>query len=161
VPGPTAFARVCPLVMGVRCWRRVVRRGVRVSRPNHQVTQAGPGDTRFPQQARLKRSGDFRSLSAQTATSTDSCFAVFARRNGRESARLGLAISKRYARRAIDRSRLKRVVRESFRQHRHYLQGSDLLVVSHRYAVTLPNGRLSSSLVAHWKRVRERLCVTC
>jgi len=155
------FARVCPPVVGVRCWRRVVRRGVPVSRPDRRATRAGPADARFPQQAHLKRSGDFRSLLAQPATSTDSCFAVFARRSGRKPARLGLAISKRYARRAVDRSRLKRIVRESFRQQRHRLQGIDLVVLCRRHATTLPNGRLFSSLAAHWKRVRERLCVTC
>jgi len=134
---------------------------VRVSRPDRRATRAGLTDARFPQQARLKRSGDFRSLFAQPAISTDSCFKIFARPNGRESARLGLAISKRYARRAVDRSRLKRIVRESFRQQRHCLPGVDLVVLSRRRAVTLPNGRLFSSLAAHWKRVRERLCVTC
>ncbi|WP_256091673.1 ribonuclease P protein component [Candidatus Thiosymbion oneisti] len=139
---------------------------MRVSQPDHQGPQRSPPqkspiDTCFPHQARLRRSGDFRSLFAQPVTSTDSCFAVFAQRNGRKPGRLGLAISKRYARRAVDRSRMKRIVRESFRQHRHSLQGIDLAVLCRPHAVTLPNSRLFSSLAAHWKRVRERLCVVC
>lgn len=74
---------------------------------------------------------------------------------------MGLAASRKYARRAIDRNRIKRVVRESFRRHRHCLCGVDLVVLCRRRTVTLPNDRLFSSLAVHWKRIREQLCVVC
>ncbi|MCG6863215.1 MAG: ribonuclease P protein component [Chromatiaceae bacterium] len=108
--------------------------------------------------ARLRRPADFRKVFAQPAKSIDSCFTVLARPNGHRPARIGLAISKKNARRAVDRSRIKRVVRESFRQRRHHLHGIDLVVLCRRSAVTLPNGRLFSSLSAHWTSVRDQLC---
>jgi len=115
-----------------------------------------PVDACLPRQVRLRRAGDFRNLFARPAISVDACFAVRARRNGDQPARLGLAVSKKCARRAVDRNRIKRVVRESFRCRRHRLHGIDLVVVCRQCAVTLPNSRLFPSLTAHWKR----LCAT-
>ena len=51
-----------------------------------------------------------------------------ARPNGRCFARLGVVIGKRVAPLAIDRSGLKRLVRETFRRHWQELAGFDLLV---------------------------------
>jgi len=46
---------------------------------------------------------------------------VLARQNDLGHPRLGLAISKKSAKRAVDRNRIKRVFRESFRLHQHTL----------------------------------------
>jgi ribonuclease P protein component len=64
---------------------------------------------------------------------------------------LGLAISKRYARRAIDRNRLKRIARESFRTNRHRLPAVDIIVLCDRRASTLSNECLFSALMNAWK----------
>ena len=48
--------------------------------------------------------------------------------NGEVFARLGIVVGKRVARRAVDRSLLKRLVRETFRRQQHELGGFDLLV---------------------------------
>lgn len=44
--------------------------------------------------------------------------------------KLGLAIAKKRAKRAVDRNRLKRVARESFRHHSHQLDGLELVVMN-------------------------------
>ena len=48
--------------------------------------------------------------------------------NGDRFSRLGIVVSKRVARRAVDRNRLKRLVRETFRRRQQELAGFDLLV---------------------------------
>lgn len=48
--------------------------------------------------------------------------------NSEGFARLGIVVGKRIARRAVDRSRLKRLVRETFRLRQHELGSFDLLV---------------------------------
>ncbi|MEA3274020.1 MAG: ribonuclease P protein component [Pseudomonadota bacterium] len=98
---------------------------------------------------------------ANPAKSVDACFTVLARRTDTEPARLGLAISKKCARRAVDRSRLKRVVRESFRRHRADLYGLDLVVLCRRDAVGSRSQRLFDSLSVHWKRILDQLCASC
>ncbi len=43
--------------------------------------------------------------------------------------RLGMIIGKQHVRRAADRNRLRRVIRESFRHHQEKLKGLDIIVV--------------------------------
>ena len=50
-------------------------------------------------------------------------------RNNCEFGRLGLVISKRALRSAVHRNLAKRVIRESFRQSQHRLQGLDVVVI--------------------------------
>jgi ribonuclease P protein component len=53
---------------------------------------------------------------------------VFARPNGLAHARLGILTGKKVAPRAVDRNRMKRIVRETFRAWRDRLPGLDVLV---------------------------------
>jgi ribonuclease P protein component len=53
---------------------------------------------------------------------------VYALANDGTAARLGIVVSKRIARRAVDRSYLKRLIRETFRREQEKLIGFDVLV---------------------------------
>jgi ribonuclease P protein component len=68
-------------------------------------------------------------------------------------ARLGLAIAKKQVRRAVDRNRIKRIVRETFRRHRARLPGVDLVVMARAAASTADNRRLAASLERHFTRI--------
>jgi len=48
--------------------------------------------------------------------------------NARTTPRLGIVVSKRAMRRAVDRNRLKRAIRESFRNEQHQLPPMDIIV---------------------------------
>jgi len=71
------------------------------------------------------------------------------------AARLGLAIAKKRARRAVDRNRLKRIVRESFRQHQAMLSGFDIIVMNRDSCVAASNADLTRSLLRLWKKLPE------
>ena len=88
----------------------------------------------------------------------DVCFTVLARKRGAFPGRLGLAISRKQAPRAVDRNRLKRIVRESFRHNRELLFGLDCVVLCRQGTVTRTNEVLFASLEMHWSRLRHRLC---
>ena len=88
----------------------------------------------------------------------DSFFLVLASVNGEQPARLGLALAKKCAVRAVDRNRIKRIVRESFRHHRLELNGIDYVVLCRRKAVMASNQALFGSLAQHWLHVRDGLC---
>ena len=79
-------------------------------------------------------------------------FTVLYKENGGQPARLGLAISKKNCRLAVDRNRLKRVVRESFRHHRDDLDGFDVVVLNQPAAKLAGNKALFDSLEQHWQR---------
>ena len=72
-----------------------------------------------------------------------------------DEARLGLAIAKKHVKLAVDRNRIKRVIRESFRHHRQQISGLDLVVLARAGTAPLTNKQLFSSLEYHWKRLVE------
>lgn len=82
-------------------------------------------------------------------------FTVLSRPNGKTGARLGLAISKKNCRLAVQRNRLKRVVRESFRSHKEALGGIDVVVMCQAAAGRAGNRSLFDSLATHWQRCRS------
>lgn len=65
---------------------------------------------------------------------------------------MGLAIGKKHCKLATGRNRLKRIVRESFRQHRRQLAGLDIVVLNQPAAAAASNRALFDSLALHWKR---------
>ncbi len=66
---------------------------------------------------------------------------------------MGLAISKRVSKRAVDRNRLKRLVRESFRRVRQQLPAVDVMVTARSQAVTVSGSELLGELDTLWKRL--------
>jgi len=73
------------------------------------------------------------------------------------AARLGLAVAKKCAKRAVDRNRLKRLARESFRQHKQSLAGFDIVLLARHASVSATNQELLKSLEKHWSRITPRL----
>jgi ribonuclease P protein component len=63
---------------------------------------------------------------------SDRNFKVFFVRNGKKNARFGMIVGKKTLALATDRNRMKRVIREAFRQHSIKLCGLDLVVMLRR-----------------------------
>jgi ribonuclease P protein component len=84
--------------------------------------------------------------------SRDKWFTVLCRNNGGSEARLGLAVSKKNCRAATGRNRIKRVVRESFRQHKATLAGFDVVVLNLPGTRNGNNRQLFASLDSHWQQ---------
>ncbi len=84
----------------------------------------------FASGRRLLTASDFSQVFEDSCCKAgDDAFLVLARGNGLNHARLGLAIAKKQLRRAVDRNRVKRVSRESFRVLQEQLSGLDLVVL--------------------------------
>ncbi|PUD99052.1 MAG: ribonuclease P protein component [Candidatus Sedimenticola endophacoides] len=121
-----------------------------IHRPLH------PHEARFPRGARLLKPAEFSRVFKQAVRSADDCFTILCRRSDQGRARLGLAIAKKSVKRAVDRNRLKRVVRESFRHHQRHLHGIDCVVMARRELPLGDRRRLNGSLEQHWKRLARR-----
>jgi len=78
---------------------------------------------------------------------------VLARINNLEIARLGLAVSKKQVRTAVERNKIKRVIRESFRKNQHFLKGLDIVVIPQGSLKQESSQGLRNSLLAHWQRI--------
>lgn len=104
----------------------------------------------FPPQLRLKNAGEFDVVFERPFRSSSRYFTVLARPNQRDYPRLGLVISKRCARAAVQRNRLKRLIRESFRGEQARLAGLDVVVIGKTAAVMADNRALFVALNRHW-----------
>lgn len=107
----------------------------------------------LPREARIRRAGDFAVLRQASGRLGGRCFSVRYRKNDVGQARLGLAISKRVSKRAVDRNRIKRLVRESFRRARPQLPSVDLMVMARAEACTQPGTALLAELDALWRKL--------
>jgi ribonuclease P protein component len=107
---------------------------------------------RFSKKNRLLNAADFGPVFKGATRSRDTLFTVLCRPNTLDSARLGLAISKKHCRRASARNRIKRIARESFRLHMPLLSGLDIVVINQPGATTASNAALFASLEGHWRR---------
>jgi ribonuclease P protein component len=128
--------------------------------PTPDPLKPRPPRAGLPRSARLAHARDYERVFASTTKSVDDYFTVLATSNEGLGARLGLAISKRCAPRAVKRTRLRRVVRESFRLHRASLGSVDFVVLCRRPALRSTNQSLTASLAAHWITIVQQLCAS-
>jgi ribonuclease P protein component len=111
---------------------------------------------RLPPQARLKTAAQFRqTLEAGRRLSGQPLSLVYRQPEAASGPRLGLAISRRQLPRAVDRNRIKRLARESFRQ-REGLPGVDVVLMAARPARGRNNAQLRAALDMLWNQLTAR-----
>jgi len=81
---------------------------------------------------------------------------VLARKNDLEHPRLGLAISKKCAKRAVDRNRIKRLFRESFRLNQHTLPNVDIVAMCKPSILSLDNAEMQRQIETQWRFMRKK-----
>lgn len=115
---------------------------------------------RFPKRARLLKPAEFSRVFKDPIRSSDRYFTILAATiTDVNMPRLGLAISKKHAKHAVDRNRIKRLVRESFRQQPD-LPAADLVVMAREATAQADSQTLLASLTQHWKRLCAKLPAT-
>jgi ribonuclease P protein component len=80
------------------------------------------------QERRLRRKREFDAVYAHGRRFGNGFFGVTAHVNEKGWPRLGLAVAVKTAGNAVERNRIRRVIRESFRLHQHEIPALDLVV---------------------------------
>lgn len=112
----------------------------------------------FPRQARLLTSRQFN-----TVFSDNNCrvahpnLLLLANPNSLDHPRLGLIVAKKHVRTAVKRNRIKRVVRESFRQSQHELGGVDVIFLARPGITALSRSEQTQLLQQSWRKLADRL----
>src|SRR2546423_11680985 len=83
---------------------------------------------RFPRTARLLQGAEFKRMLQRRPAAAGTHLQIYALSNGTHRARLGLIVARRDMPRAVDRNRIRRILRETFRHRYEQLGGQDLLV---------------------------------
>lgn len=92
------------------------------------MVEAAVESRRYPQAARLRQPSQFKALAASSKRLRGAKFELRFRANDAATARLGLVIPKRLARRSVLRNLIKRLVRESFRARLPLLPRVDIVI---------------------------------
>lgn len=111
---------------------------------------------KFPKLVRVRSRLDFAATYERGVRISDGCLSLTALPNDRPTSRLGLAVSKRCGN-AVRRNRLKRRLREVFRQSRADLPTGLDLVVQPRADTPLKLDILRQSLASLVKRAAKKL----
>jgi ribonuclease P protein component len=114
---------------------------------------------KFSRQSRLLKPAEFKAVFKKPVRSGDGFFRILARVNGLQRHRLGMAVSKKACPGAVGRNRIKRIIRENFRNGVIGLEQGcslDFVVLPNAEATRQDNKALSESLAAHWKRLIKR-----
>lgn len=101
---------------------------------------------------------------AYQAVFRDTCYKVahphlllLARPNGFSHPRLGLVVAKKHIRHAVDRNRVKRVVRNTFRLSQSQLDSLDIVFLARQGIDTLSPNEQTALLKKSWQRLSRKL----
>jgi len=113
-------------------------------------------DRGFGREKRLLNSRQFKAVfDSPTARAPGKNVLLLARRNQLPHPRLGLVIGKKSAKLAVQRNRLKRIIRESFRHSQTSLVGWDIVVVSRKGLADLENAELFTQFDKLFRRIAK------
>jgi ribonuclease P protein component len=85
-------------------------------------------DSRFEKQFRLLSASDFSELKVDSLSFKKPSLIIYYKKNSFNQSRIGLSVPKKIGK-SHDRNRLKRILREFFRQSKFKFLGADVLIV--------------------------------
>ena len=116
---------------------------------------------RFPRRAHLRASAEFQAVFGEGKRVSGAYLRLQARLHAdAELARLGLTVSKRVSKLAVVRNRLRRLLREVFRQQRATLPAGDYVLIAKPEAARADNAALRADLLSLFERARTLKRVT-
>jgi len=111
----------------------------------------------FPKSLRLLEPQQFRAVfDGQPLRISAGEVLLLARPNALATARIGVVIGKKVCRRACDRNRFKRAVREAFRLRSAELPAADIIILARNGIADLDSGDIRQRVTTLWNRLLKR-----
>lgn len=112
----------------------------------------------FPKSVRLLTSGDYSDVfQAVDVRVSSKHFLILARGKKLPTARLGIIVAKKHVKLAVQRNRIKRLLRESFRLKQTTLPNLDLVVLAKKGVDRLDNPDCASELQYLWNKLNRKV----
>ncbi len=114
-------------------------------------------DQSFGRKLRLLTASDYKAVFGKAELKV-SCpqLLILAIKSGYEDPRLGLVIAKKHIRLAVERNRLKRLLRESFRKHQQLLIEMDIVILARSGSDKLDNENFVTLVEKLWQDLMRR-----
>ena len=109
----------------------------------------------LPKQARLLKKADYNSVFSKSVKVSNALFLILIHKTSNNHSRLGLVISKKVDKRAVQRNRIKRIIRESFR-HTVFEETCDFVILARPNTSKFNNKTLFDSLTNLWKKAQSK-----
>jgi ribonuclease P protein component len=113
----------------------------------------------FPRSLRLLNKNQYDFVFQSAKRVGGHFFTVLYRKNMSEFPRMGLIVSKKTAKRAHDRNRFKRVMRQSFRVAQHSLPAVDIVILSRGKIEAVENPILFNNMEDVWRKISREVKV--
>jgi ribonuclease P protein component len=107
----------------------------------------------FRRKNRLTNAAAYEAVFSTGKRFSEGHLQVIVRVNSLAYARLGLRVSKKNAKRAVDRHTIQRLIRETFRQNQHPLAGKDVVVIARRGIMNWNRTQLYQALKSLWQKI--------
>ena len=104
----------------------------------------------FSRAMRMNNPRDFSRVFRQAKRASGGGLTILTVENSAEHPRLGLAIAKKHIKLANGRNRLKRIIRESFRQHQSDFANIDIVVLTRPDVTKRSSAEIWQALERHW-----------
>lgn len=114
------------------------------------------GNNSFSKRYRLITASDYRQVFIKPKKVSTPELNILYVKNDQLTSRLGLAIAKKQLPLAVDRNRVKRLIRESFRKHRPQLNSLDIVVMARKSLLNMDNTRVRQQLDKLWSQLIQK-----
>ena len=111
---------------------------------------------RFAKHHHLLKPAEFQQVYSQKTWGGSREFAFNLSRNDQSYARLGLVVSRKVSKRAVDRNAIKRHIREWFRHNKQDLNGFDIIITAKPVLVAKSPNEITTSLADLWKKALKK-----
>lgn len=110
----------------------------------------------FNRESRLLTPDQFQQVFSKSSRFGSSHFTILITPNNTNKPRLGFAVAKKRVKLAVQRNRIKRIARESFRLNQHKLPNVDVVVLVKSGIDNLDNDTINKQLVKIWRKIIQR-----
>jgi len=110
----------------------------------------------LPKKVRLLNKADYNSVFSKSVKVSNSHFLILIHKTSNPFSRLGLVISKKVDKRAVQRNRIKRIIRETFRNGK-FETNCDFVLLARGKVTNLVNKEIFQSLNNLWEQAQSKI----
>lgn len=107
----------------------------------------------FPAFCRLKNSQQIQEVLGCARKYKERNLSIFIKPNNLDHSRLAIIIAAKHVSKAVDRNRIKRIIRENFRLNHDKIKGNDIIIFGYRGIENLSNTELQQCLTKAWQKL--------